>query len=139
MFNVTMKIRKMLEAGINVAIGTDSTATGSVNLLEEMRFDRDIYRRMYGGGPPGPKTIVNMVTVNPAKAFRMQKETGSLAEGKLADVLVVRQQQGRSLGVPGRRRSTEDIELLVQDGAPDLRGRRATRSCSRRAACSTRR
>ncbi len=48
MFNVTCKIRKMLEAGINVSIGTDSTATGSVNLLEEMRYDRETYRSMYG-------------------------------------------------------------------------------------------
>jgi len=33
MFNVTMKVKKMVEAGINVALGTDSTATGSVNIL----------------------------------------------------------------------------------------------------------
>jgi hypothetical protein len=116
MFNVTCKIKKMLEAGVNVAIGTDSTATGSINLLEEMRYDRDVYRRMYGEDLPA-KTLVNMVTVNPAKAFRIQKETGTLSEGRLADVLVVRQQKDdpwESL-VAAR---TEDIELLVQDGSP---------------------
>ena len=132
MFNVTCKIKKMLEAGINVSIGTDSTATGSVNLLEEMRYGREIYRKMYGEDLPA-KTIVNMVTVNPARAFRMQKETGSLAEGKLADVLVVRQQKDdpwESL-VAAR---TEDIELLVQDGSPifgDARVRGAFRGTRR--------
>ena len=118
MFNVTCKIRKMLEAGVNVAIGTDSTATGSINLLEEMRYDRAVYRRMYGEDLPA-KTIVNMVTVNPAKAFRIQKETGTISEGRLADVLVIRQQKDdpwESL-VAAR---TEDIELLVQDGSPIL-------------------
>jgi hypothetical protein len=118
MFNVTCKIKKMLEAGVNVAIGTDSTATGSINLLEEMRYDRAVYRRMYGEDLPA-KTIVNMVTVNPAKAFRIQKETGTISEGRLADVLVIRQQKDdpwESL-VAAR---TEDIELLVQDGSPIL-------------------
>ena len=118
MFNVTCKIKKMLEAGVNVAIGTDSTATGSINLLEEMRYDRAVYRRMYGEDLPA-KTIVNMVTVNPAKAFRIHKETGTISEGRLADVLVIRQQKDdpwESL-VAAR---TEDIELLVQDGSPIL-------------------
>ena len=116
MFNVTMKVKKMLESGINVSLGTDSTATGSVNLLEEMRFGREIYRKMYKEDLPA-RTIVNMVTVNPARAFRMQKEIGSLAEGRIADILVVRQQKEdpwESL-VAAR---IEDIELLVQEGTP---------------------
>ncbi len=116
MFNVTCKIKKMLDAGINVAIGTDSTATGSINLLEEMRYGREVYRTMYAEDLSA-KTIVNMVTVNPAKAFRIQKETGTLSEGRLADILIVRQQKDdpwESL-VAAR---PEDIELLVQDGSP---------------------
>ena len=48
MFNVTCKIRKILTAGINCAIGTDSVATGSINLLEEIRFARRMYKKMYG-------------------------------------------------------------------------------------------
>jgi cytosine/adenosine deaminase-related metal-dependent hydrolase len=116
MFNVTCKIKKMLDLGINVAIGTDSTATGSINLLEEMRYDREVYRRMYGEDLPA-KTIVNMVTVNPARAFRIQKETGTLSEGRLADLLVVRQQKDDPWESMVAAR-TEDIELLVQDGSP---------------------
>jgi 5-methylthioadenosine/S-adenosylhomocysteine deaminase len=116
MFNVTCKIKKMLDAGINVAVGTDSTATGAVNLLEEMRYGRETYRKMYHEDLPA-KTIVNMVTVNPAKAFRIQKETGSLAEGKLADVLIVRQQREDPWESLVATR-VEDIELLTQDGNP---------------------
>jgi cytosine/adenosine deaminase-related metal-dependent hydrolase len=58
-----------------------------------------------------------MVTVNPARAFRMQKETGSLAEGRLADILIVRQRHAdpwESLVAAG----VEDIELIVQEGTP---------------------
>jgi hypothetical protein len=116
MFNVTMKVKKMVEAGINVAIGTDSTATGSVNILEEMRFARETYRSMYAEDLPA-KTVVNMVTVNPARAFRMQKEIGSLVEGKLADILVVRQRHDDPWESLVMAR-VEDIELLVQEGTP---------------------
>jgi 5-methylthioadenosine/S-adenosylhomocysteine deaminase len=106
----------MLDSGINVALGTDTTATGSLNLLEEMRFGRETFRNMYGE-ELAAKSIANMVTVNPARAFRIHKETGSIAEGKLADLLVLRQQKEdpwESL-VAAR---VEDIELLVQEGTP---------------------
>ncbi len=118
MFNVTCKIKKMLDAGVNVSIGTDSTATGSINLLEEVRYDREIYRSLYGEDLPA-KTLVNMVTVNPARAFRIQKETGSIAEGKLADVVVIRQRHEDPWESLVAVR-TEDIALLIMDGSPVL-------------------
>jgi cytosine/adenosine deaminase-related metal-dependent hydrolase len=93
MFNVTCKVRKMLEAGVNVSIGTDSTHTGSVNLLEEKRLARATYRRMYGEDLAA-RRIMEMVTANPARAFRLQDRTGGIAAGLQADLLVLR---------PGRR------------------------------------
>lgn len=116
MFNLTCKIRKMLQQGVNVCLGTDSTATGSVNLLEEMRFARLTYRRLYGEDLE-PEKIVRMVTVNPARAFRMQAKIGRIAEGMLADLLVVRPSQEDPyealLAV-----QIQDIELLLLEGTP---------------------
>jgi 5-methylthioadenosine/S-adenosylhomocysteine deaminase len=116
MYNLTCKIKKILAAGINVGLGTDSTATGSVNLLEEMRFAREIYRAMYAE-ELSARTLVDMVTVNPARAFRMQKEIGSLSEGKLADVLIIRQTRDDPYESLVELRF-EDIELLIQEGTP---------------------
>jgi 5-methylthioadenosine/S-adenosylhomocysteine deaminase len=116
MFNLTCKVRPMLRAGVNVAIGTDSTGTGSINLLEEMRFARATYRRMYGEDL-SPRMIVDMVTRNAARAFRMERDIGSLEPGRLADVLVIRQTAADPYESLLAAR-TEDIELLVQDGAP---------------------
>jgi cytosine/adenosine deaminase-related metal-dependent hydrolase len=116
MYNVTCKIRKMLKAGVNVTIGTDSSATGSANLLEEMRYDRKLYQSLYGEDLPA-KTFFKMCTTNAAKAFLIDKKTGTLDEGKLADILVVR--GGKTdpyenlLAAP-----MEDIELLVLAGKP---------------------
>jgi cytosine/adenosine deaminase-related metal-dependent hydrolase len=116
MFNVTAKIRKMLEAGVNVTIGTDSSATGSANLLAEIKYDRELYRNLYGEDLPAEK-IFEMVTINAAKAFWIQDKTGSLDEGKLADILVMKAANddpyenlcNSEMG---------DIELLVLAGNP---------------------
>ncbi|MDR2470576.1 MAG: amidohydrolase family protein, partial [Treponema sp.] len=116
MFNVTCKIKKLLEAGVNVTIGTDSSASGSANLLEEMRYDRALYRAMYGEDLPA-ETIFRMVTSNAARAFRMDGRIGTLEEGKLADLLVLRSARDdpyeNLLGA-----NMEDIELLTLAGKP---------------------
>jgi 5-methylthioadenosine/S-adenosylhomocysteine deaminase len=121
MYNLTCKIRKIIAAGINVALGTDSTATGSLNLLEELRFARNLYRRMYGEDIDA-KTLFDMVTINPARAFRMAKEIGSLEDGKLADVLVTKvkhEDPWESLV----QVEIEDIDLLILEGDPVFGGK----------------
>ena len=118
MFNVTCKIRKFLAAGINVAIGTDSTHTGSVNLLAEMKYAREVYRKIYGEDLPA-KTLFHMVTTNPAKAFWMQDRIGTLDEGKFADILVlnaIHEDPYEAL----TRAEPADIRLLTQEGVPLL-------------------
>jgi cytosine/adenosine deaminase-related metal-dependent hydrolase len=116
MFNVTCKIRKFLRAGVNVTIGTDSSATGSYNLLAEIKYDRELYRDMYGEDLPA-KTIFEMITQNAARAFWMDDRIGTLEEGKLADVLVLKGNKDdpyENLVAA----SMEDIQLLVLEGAP---------------------
>jgi cytosine/adenosine deaminase-related metal-dependent hydrolase len=116
MFNVTAKIRKMIKAGVNVTIGTDSSATGSANLLDEMKFDRELYQKMYGEDL-SPQKMFEMVTINAAKAFWMQDRIGSLDEGKLGDILVLKANKD----CPYENllsASMKDIELLVLEGKP---------------------
>jgi cytosine/adenosine deaminase-related metal-dependent hydrolase len=116
MFNVTAKVRKMLKAGINVTIGTDSSATGSANLLEEIKYDRELYRKMYGEDLPAEK-IFQMVTSNSAKAFRMQNKIGTLEDGMSADILVLKSKNDNpyeNLVNAGMK----DIELLILEGKP---------------------
>jgi cytosine/adenosine deaminase-related metal-dependent hydrolase len=116
MFNVTAKVRKMIKAGVNVTIGTDSSATGSANLLAELKYDRDLYRKLYGEDLPAKK-IFEMVTINSAKAFWMEEKIGSLDEGKLGDILVLKAKNAdpyENLVNAGMK----DIELLILAGKP---------------------
>jgi len=106
----------MIKAGVNVTIGTDSSATGSANLLAEIKYDRELYRKLYGEDLPAKK-IFEMVTINSAKAFWMQEKTGSLDEGKLGDILVLKAKNDcpyENLVNAGMK----DIELLVLAGTP---------------------
>ncbi|HCM27116.1 MAG TPA: hydrolase [Treponema sp.] len=116
MFNATCKIRKLLKAGVNISIGTDSTHTGSVNLMAEMRLARETYRNLYGEELDA-KLLTDMVTVNPAKAFRMADRLGSLEEGKLADLLVLKARKDDAYENLASA-AMEDIELLVMEGRP---------------------
>jgi hypothetical protein len=116
MFNVTCKIRKLLRADVNVALGTDSTHTGSVNLLAEMKFARATYRELYGEDLPA-KTLFDMVTVNAAKALGLAGKAGVLEPGAWADVAIFRakaEDPYESLCLA----ECEDLELLAIGGVP---------------------
>jgi cytosine/adenosine deaminase-related metal-dependent hydrolase len=116
MFNVTAKIRKMIKAGVNLTLGTDSSASGPANLLEEMRNLRRLYQNMYGEDL-SPKKIFEMVTINSAKAFWMHDRIGSLEEGKLGDIMVLKAQKDDPYeNLAGA--SMSDIELLTLAGKP---------------------
>ncbi|MFH0976837.1 MAG: amidohydrolase family protein [Spirochaetota bacterium] len=86
MYNKTTNIRQLLEANVNVCIGTDSPMSGGVNLLHEIKFDRELYKKLYNKPLP-EELIVKMVTMNAAKAFRL-KETGQIRPGQTADLVV---------------------------------------------------
>ncbi|MDR0494325.1 MAG: amidohydrolase family protein [Treponema sp.] len=116
MFNVTARVRDLLKAGVNVTIGTDSSATGSFNLLTEIKYDRELYRSLYGDDLPA-QTMFEMMTRNAARAFWMLDRTGTLDEGKWADILVLKTTSDdpyENLVNAGMN----DIELLVLEGAP---------------------
>ncbi|MDR1059237.1 MAG: amidohydrolase family protein [Treponema sp.] len=118
MFNVTAKVRKMLKAGVNVTIGTDSAASGSYNFLEELKYDRRLYRTMYGEDLPA-ETIFRMITINAARAFWMEDRIGTLEEGKLADLLVLKAKEDDPYENLVNA-SMQDIELLTLEGTPIL-------------------
>ncbi|MDR1971606.1 MAG: amidohydrolase family protein [Treponema sp.] len=114
MFNVSAKVRKMLKAGINLSLGTDSSATGSVNLLEELRYARNLYRRLYGEELPA-RTLFKMVTLNAARALRIAGRTGVLDPGKLADLMLIKARRDDPFENLLEARP-QDIELVVVAG-----------------------
>ncbi|MFH1327495.1 MAG: amidohydrolase family protein [Candidatus Bathyarchaeota archaeon] len=83
-------VRKLLESGVNVALGTDNIMINSPNLFREMDYlSKSI--RAFERDPsfPSPLEIFKMVTINAAKALRMERTVGSIKRGKLANLVFI--------------------------------------------------
>lgn len=115
MYNQTMDARKFLKKGINLCIGTDSSATGGETMLYEIKFDKMVYERTYGEKLPD-ETVLKMVTVNPAKAVR-RGDLGRIEEGFTADLCVFRD-RGGDPAASVTQAHLRDVMLVVIDGRP---------------------
>ncbi|MEZ6144370.1 MAG: amidohydrolase family protein [Planctomycetaceae bacterium] len=95
--------QRLLERGVNVALGTDSRASNpDLNLWAELRF---LTKRH----PEVPQsTLLELATVNGARALRVSEETGTLTAGKRADLAVIRLQPPAS----GRMAEKDSIQLI---------------------------
>jgi len=84
-------LARLLKAGVNIGLGTDSLATvyktprekPELNLFEEMRA--------FAAALPGvsPKRILQMATVNGARALGQAGRIGELSTGACADVIAI--------------------------------------------------
>lgn len=82
-------IEQLNQAGINIALGTDSACSNnSLDLLLEVRF-----AALLAKGVSGNATAINahqalrMATLNGAKALGLEEQIGSLKVGKVADLI----------------------------------------------------
>jgi 5-methylthioadenosine/S-adenosylhomocysteine deaminase len=84
-------IARCLDAGINVALGTDGAASNNdLDMLGEMRTAALLAKAVANNASAVPAMIaLQMATINGAKALGLDKEIGSLAIGKAADVIAL--------------------------------------------------
>jgi aminodeoxyfutalosine deaminase len=81
-----MPLRKFLDAGITVGLGTDSLASApSLNMWDEMRYAY----RIHGRDGITPRDIFRLATLGGAKALGLDKEIGTIEKGKKADIIAV--------------------------------------------------
>ena len=83
-------IANALRAGMNVALGTDGPMVDySVDMIEQMKACAYLQHVRHLDPTRIPyETAIEMATINGAKALGLDKEIGSLAAGKLADIAV---------------------------------------------------
>lgn len=84
-------VKKFMDAGVNVALGTDSSASNNdLSMLGEMRS-----ASLLAKGVSGDATALNamqtirMATINGARALGLDQDTGSLEKGKYADLIAI--------------------------------------------------
>ncbi|MBF0491387.1 MAG: amidohydrolase family protein [Deltaproteobacteria bacterium] len=76
------ELEKLRQAGLNIALGTDSLSSGdSLSMLDQVRLARKNYPEI-----PASEWL-RMLTLNGARALKMEREIGSLELGKKADII----------------------------------------------------
>jgi 5-methylthioadenosine/S-adenosylhomocysteine deaminase len=126
-------VARLLEAGVNVALGTDGAASNNeLSMIGEMRTAALLGKGVAGSAAAVPAaTALRMATINGARALGLEQEIGSLEPGKSADLVALdlrhshtqpvyqpvsqlvyaaSQQQVREVWVRGRH--------LIRDGLP---------------------
>jgi len=85
-------VHKLLQAGVNVAIGTDGAASNNdLDMFAEMRGAALLAKAVAQDASALPAhQALRMATLNGAAALGLAHETGSLTAGKAADITAVR-------------------------------------------------
>ncbi len=84
-------VQALLEAGVNVALGTDGAASNNdLDMLGELRSAALLAKAVSGNASAVPAMqALQMATLNGAQALGLEEETGSLKPGKAADIIAI--------------------------------------------------
>ncbi len=89
--NVNKKIPKMIERGLTVSLGCDSTAAdNSLDMFRAMWLNSMVHKEMYLD--PMLMTAeqsLEMATINSAECLSWEKDIGSIEVGKKADLIIM--------------------------------------------------
>lgn len=107
-------VAELLELGVTVALTTDgSMLSSSFNMFSAMKRAQTIYRAAVNDNFYLPsEKILEMVTIDAAKCLGMDKEIGSITEGKKADIITI------DLMNPRYIPRVNVIDAIVSNGAP---------------------
>jgi len=86
-------LRSMLDQGVNVSVATDGAASNdSQNMFEAMKLAALIHNLTYRdyGRWISSREALTMATIHAAKVCGLEKEIGSIEEGKLADLVLLK-------------------------------------------------
>jgi cytosine/adenosine deaminase-related metal-dependent hydrolase len=106
-------IKEMSNLGINVALGTDNVMFNTPNMFTEMEYALKVTRGYYQEYL-SPVEVFKMATINPAMALGLN--IGSIEEGKLADIMLVRGISGNPILSLINRTESLNIKTLIKDG-----------------------
>lgn len=126
-------VPELLEAGVTVCLGSDATAPDrSADMFRHMQQCMHYHRTFFRDPswlPPG--RVLEMCTIDGAKALGLEAEIGSLEAGKKADVVLLdlRRPHLYPFNMPEFRvvhfANGNDIHTVIVDGRIVLRDRKA--------------
>ncbi len=115
LYHVTAPIREFKQAGVNMALSTDWSVSGSLTMPDEMRCLEE-YNRNNLNGFLSWADIHQMSTKNAADAVGLGQDMGELVPGKLADFIVIDMEGRHSLGEILQHTAFKQIEAVFISG-----------------------
>jgi len=90
-YGKAMPLKKMLAAGVNVALATDgATSNNTLDLFAEMKACSLIQKFTSNDSSiVHDRTIFDLTNINAAKALHIERETGTIEPGKDADLIAI--------------------------------------------------
>lgn len=122
---------RMLQEKINVGLGNDGYI---FDMFENMRA-AFLLHRVYHKNPNAiaPYAILEMATTNGARLYGMEKEIGSIEQGKKADIVIIKPSvlptPLNANSVVGHLINTvdgDDVETVLVDGKPIVKNKQLT-------------
>jgi len=126
------KVPEMMDAGVRVCLGADGApCNNNLDIFMEMRLAALLHKPRVGPLGMPPLRVLEMATLEGARALGLEQELGSLEPGKRADITVLDLRGLHSTPAPENvlgaivhsARSTDVVHVLI-DGRPVLKDRR---------------
>ncbi|NPV78499.1 MAG: amidohydrolase [Anaerolineae bacterium] len=125
-------VTEMLAAGVNVSLGVDSTPSNSnMDLLRDLRIASHVARMAHRTRNVMPsETILEMATINGARAMGIDDQVGSIEVGKKADFIIINTDSPNLTPVWNPVASVvfasqgNDVDMVVIDGQIIMQGRK---------------
>ena len=85
------RVKELLGLGVNMALGTDGPASNNtLDMFETMKFGALLQKFVYRKPEVlSTREVLEMATINGAKALGLEKSVGSLEVGKKADIILI--------------------------------------------------
>jgi hypothetical protein len=106
-------VAELRRRGVPVALGTDSTLSGSATLLDEIRIAHE-------SGEATAEELSGMVTTEPARIFGLRDGRGTLRDGGRADVAIFRDESILPEGPPALVLVGGEVRLAEENIALQL-------------------
>ena len=87
LYNKTTDIKSAKKNKLNICLGTDWSPSGTKNLLHELKIAA-LYNQKHLNKLFTYKELIEMATVNPAKAISLEEEMGSISPNTLANIAI---------------------------------------------------
>jgi cytosine/adenosine deaminase-related metal-dependent hydrolase len=117
LYGKTTDVPTAIAYGVSVSLGTDWAPSGSANLLGELKVADRVNQRLWGAYL-SDQQLVDMVTINPARAYGLDRFIGSIEVGKYADLMVVAKQPGLTPYRDLIDARPQDVLLVTVSGDP---------------------